>query len=49
MTNSDTLKMPNQETVDAISEINELKNNSTKKVYSSFSELLEKTNSDINP
>ena len=39
--------VPNEETILAIKEIQELKKNSNKKTYSSFSELLEEVQDDI--
>lgn len=39
--------MPNQETVQAIEEIRELKKNSNKKTYSSFGELLKEVEADV--
>lgn len=39
--------IPNGNTLEAISEIQKLKNNPTKKTYSSFSELLKEVEKDI--
>lgn len=39
--------IPNEETLQAIKEVQELKKNGSKKVYSKFSELLEEVQNDI--
>ena len=41
------IDVPNQDTLEAINEIEELKNDPNKKVYSNFSELLKEVTNDI--